>query len=234
MAASFARPSQLLYNLGVGSSQAVSSRPPQVARPCRAHRAARLVSHSGRQGSGSGSDEDDGWMSWADLPDSPPAANGTAAAAAAAADLDWRSEVQGLAQSLRSGQVASCTVLAAPQCTACFPAAAALSPLLPLPPPGHMNSPLPSAAPRHAQPLPCPSLQSSDGDSAASDREPQWEEEERERCFLVGVQLKQQRSRHGYSVRASLEELGRLADTAGLEVMGSTYQLLDEVGRVAV
>ena len=41
-------------------------------------------------------------------------------------------------------------------------------------------------------------------------------------------QLKQQRSRHGYGVHESLEELGRLADTAGLEVVGSTYQLLDE------
>ena len=28
----------------------------------------------------------------------------------------------------------------------------------------------------------------------------------------------------------SLEELGRLADTAGLEVVGQTYQMLDEVG----
>lgn len=44
-------------------------------------------------------------------------------------------------------------------------------------------------------------------------------------CFL---QLKQQRSKHGYGVHESLEELGRLADTAGLEVVGSTYQLLDE------
>lgn len=59
-------------------------------------------------------------------------------------------------------------------------------------------------------------------------------EEERERCFLVGVQLKKQRSKHGYSVQESLEELGRLADTAGLEVTGSTYQLLDEVGAASL
>lgn len=44
----------------------------------------------------------------------------------------------------------------------------------------------------------------------------------------AALQLKQQRSRHGYGVQESLEELGRLADTAGLEVVGSTYQLLDE------
>ena len=36
--------------------------------------------------------------------------------------------------------------------------------------------------------------------------------------------------RHGYGVMESLEELGRLADTAGLEVVGHTYQMLDEVG----
>ena len=51
----------------------------------------------------------------------------------------------------------------------------------------------------------------------------------RERCFLVGVQLKQGKGRHGYGVQESLEELSRLADTAGLEVMGSTYQMLDVV-----
>jgi hypothetical protein len=77
------------------------------------------------------------------------------------------------------------------------------------------------------------SLRSSQGGAGSeSSGSFDWEspyEEERERCFLVGVQLKQQRSKHGYSVHESLEELSRLADTAGLEVTGSTYQLLDEV-----
>jgi hypothetical protein len=42
----------------------------------------------------------------------------------------------------------------------------------------------------------------------------------RERVFLVGVALKGQRQRFGYSIEESLEELGRLADTAGLRVGG--------------
>jgi hypothetical protein len=45
----------------------------------------------------------------------------------------------------------------------------------------------------------------------------------------VGVQLKQQRSKYGYSVLESIDELGRLAETAGLEVRGwcaSTLQHL--------
>lgn len=33
-------------------------------------------------------------------------------------------------------------------------------------------------------------------------------------------------------MQESLEELGRLADTAGLEVVGSTYQLLDDVSGI--
>ena len=104
-----------------------------------------------------------------------------------------------------------------------------------------------------------------------------WEggELQRERCYLVGVQLKAASKRHGYSVLESLEELGRwvvwvhvggvgmvvaalrvreeakggprrsrvraphrrslarrsrarLADTAGLEVVGQTHQMLEE------
>ncbi|PRW33541.1 GTP-binding hflX isoform A [Chlorella sorokiniana] len=70
--------------------------------------------------------------------------------------------------------------------------------------------------------------QSSFGSSDGSDWDSYYDEE-KERCFLVGVQLKQQRSKHGYGVQESIEELGRLADTAGLEVVGSTYQMLDEV-----
>ncbi|KAL4857010.1 GTPase HflX [Chlorella vulgaris] len=56
-----------------------------------------------------------------------------------------------------------------------------------------------------------------------------YADEERERCFLVGVQLKKRAGKHGYGVQESLEELGRLADTAGLEVTGSTFQMLEDV-----
>lgn len=42
----------------------------------------------------------------------------------------------------------------------------------------------------------------------------------KERCFLVAASLKslQRPNRIGYNIVDSLEELGRLADTAGLEV----------------
>ncbi|KAG7671682.1 hypothetical protein Ndes2526B_g07430 [Nannochloris sp. 'desiccata'] len=52
----------------------------------------------------------------------------------------------------------------------------------------------------------------------------------RERAYLVGAALKsaQRPGRIGYGILESLEELGRLADTAGLEVVGHTHQLLDE------
>ncbi len=38
-----------------------------------------------------------------------------------------------------------------------------------------------------------------------------------ERVYLVGVQVKSRRKKYGYSIQESLEELGRLAETAGLE-----------------
>lgn len=38
-----------------------------------------------------------------------------------------------------------------------------------------------------------------------------------ERVYLVGVQQKGSQGKYGYSIEQSLEELGRLADTAGLE-----------------
>lgn len=42
---------------------------------------------------------------------------------------------------------------------------------------------------------------------------------EKERVYLVGVNVKSEsRSRYSYNVHESLEELGRLADTAGLKV----------------
>lgn len=42
---------------------------------------------------------------------------------------------------------------------------------------------------------------------------------EQERVYLVGVMVKsEQRSKYAYNVHESLEELGRLADTAGLKV----------------
>lgn len=52
----------------------------------------------------------------------------------------------------------------------------------------------------------------------------------RERCFLVAAALKssQKPGKIGYNIMDSLGELGRLADTAGLEVVGHTYQLLDD------
>jgi GTPase len=51
-----------------------------------------------------------------------------------------------------------------------------------------------------------------------------------ERCFLVAAALKSQQraGKIGYTILDSLAELGRLADTAGLEVVGQTLQLLDE------
>jgi GTP-binding protein HflX len=59
--------------------------------------------------------------------------------------------------------------------------------------------------------------------------------EENRRAFLVGVERKPVRTAHGlhgshltdWSVRDSLAELARLADTAGLRVAGSTWQKLD-------
>ena len=41
-----------------------------------------------------------------------------------------------------------------------------------------------------------------------------------ERAFLVGVAQKGHRDRFAYNIHESLEELGRLAETAGLEVQG--------------
>jgi GTPase len=46
-----------------------------------------------------------------------------------------------------------------------------------------------------------------------------------ERALLVGVQLKQQRN--GWDIEDSLLELGQLARTAGLEVVGQTWQRVD-------
>lgn len=48
-----------------------------------------------------------------------------------------------------------------------------------------------------------------------------------ERVFLVGAAVKKRQKKFEYSIQESLEELGRLAETAGLEVVGSTYQLMD-------
>jgi GTP-binding protein HflX len=59
--------------------------------------------------------------------------------------------------------------------------------------------------------------------------------EDNRRAFLVGVERKPVRTAHGlhgshlsdWSIRDSLAELARLADTAGLRVAGSTWQKLD-------
>lgn len=60
-----------------------------------------------------------------------------------------------------------------------------------------------------------------------------WESDRKERVFLVGAALKSEKpsgkgKNTGYGISESLEELGRLADTAGLEVVGQTYQMLEE------
>ncbi|GIL55331.1 hypothetical protein Vafri_10883 [Volvox africanus] len=51
--------------------------------------------------------------------------------------------------------------------------------------------------------------------------------DERERVFLVGASIKGEQRRYSYDVHESVEELGRLAETAGLRVMGSTFQILE-------
>lgn len=50
-----------------------------------------------------------------------------------------------------------------------------------------------------------------EGDSDLVDQGP-------ERVYLVGVSVKSRQKKYGYSIQESLEELGRLAETAGLEV----------------
>ncbi|PNW71706.1 hypothetical protein CHLRE_16g665650v5 [Chlamydomonas reinhardtii] len=52
-------------------------------------------------------------------------------------------------------------------------------------------------------------------------------EDERERVFLVGAAIKGEQKKYTYDVHESVEELGRLAETAGLKVMGSTFQMLE-------
>jgi GTP-binding protein HflX len=59
------------------------------------------------------------------------------------------------------------------------------------------------------------------------------ESDRKERVFLVGAALKSEKpsgkgKNTGYGIAESLEELARLADTAGLEVVGQTYQMLEE------
>ncbi len=55
----------------------------------------------------------------------------------------------------------------------------------------------------------------------------------RERGFLVGVELKTRQAVRDnqplFSVEDSLEELAALADTAGIDVQGATYQRLDSI-----
>lgn len=47
---------------------------------------------------------------------------------------------------------------------------------------------------------------------------------ETETAFLVGVQVRGQQKKMGYSMAESLQELGRLASTAGLQVVGQMQQ----------
>jgi GTP-binding protein HflX len=45
-----------------------------------------------------------------------------------------------------------------------------------------------------------------------------------ERAYLVGIERKGAGPRSSFGIAESLEELAQLADTAGLTVMGTTYQ----------
>ena len=45
-----------------------------------------------------------------------------------------------------------------------------------------------------------------------------------ERAYLVGIDKKGAGGRALFGIQDSLEELAQLADTAGLTVVGSTYQ----------
>lgn len=45
-----------------------------------------------------------------------------------------------------------------------------------------------------------------------------------ERAYLVGIERKGAGIRSSFGITESLEELGQLADTAGLTVVGTTYQ----------
>ena len=73
------------------------------------------------------------------------------------------------------------------------------------------------------------SLSSLDGEEDAWQQPRIVDYDSKEKVFLVAAALKssQQSKKVGYSIIESLEELGRLAETAGLEVVGYTYQLLD-------
>lgn len=50
-----------------------------------------------------------------------------------------------------------------------------------------------------------------------------------ERAFVVGAELKNPNKRSGFSIEDSLEELATLARTAGLDVIGGTYQRLESI-----
>lgn len=73
------------------------------------------------------------------------------------------------------------------------------------------------------------SLSSFDGDEDTRQQFQVVDYDEKEKVFLVAAALKssQKNTTVGYSILESLEELGRLAETAGLDVVGYTYQLLD-------
>ncbi|MCG3207860.1 MAG: GTPase HflX [Anaerolineae bacterium] len=50
-----------------------------------------------------------------------------------------------------------------------------------------------------------------------------------ERAFVVGAELKTNAKRGGFNIEDSLEELAALANTAGLDVLGGTYQRLENI-----
>lgn len=45
-----------------------------------------------------------------------------------------------------------------------------------------------------------------------------------ERAYLIGIERKGAGGRSAFGIAESLEELAQLADTAGLTVVGTTYQ----------
>lgn len=45
-----------------------------------------------------------------------------------------------------------------------------------------------------------------------------------ERAYLIGIERKGAGGRSAFGISESLEELAQLADTAGLTVVGTTYQ----------
>lgn len=174
-----------LNSLGASCSSAragaAAPRPPRpAARPCGTCRAPRLLLRA---------TQNDG-EAWRDAPDTPRVNGSGGAGAATAADADeWRNDIQSLAASLRVDQVrhgrlgkrwdatASSWALLRFSCSRCSSAGRA----------GQHRWWLALATPAHppARTIPWQSL---DGSSDGYDWD-SYPDEEREKCFLVGVQV---------------------------------------------